>query len=126
MKIKLSPVQIDEQLIASVSGDTITVNGVTLDFSPLPEGASLPSSAIDNPWIINDPLSDDGDIYRENGEIHLTLRLPFGSTAPHATRFPTAYDVPMTVVDGQVPLPPYDVPPADDVQLPEIEPEVVP
>lgn len=119
MKIKLSPVRMDVQLLAEVSGDTITLNGVALDFSPLPEGGRLPAAAIINQWVL-------GDVERVDGEICLTLVLPHGSRAPLETRFPAAYTVPMTVGDGPVPLPPYDATPADNVQLPEPEPEVMP
>lgn len=104
MKIYLSPKGIPDRLEASVSGDVVIVNGVSLDFSPLKEGAVLPASAIDNPWVA-------GDVRRENGEICLTLVLPHGPTAPIETRFPAAFDVPMTVVAGPVPLPPYETEP---------------
>lgn len=101
MKIKLSPVRMDEQLTASVSADTITLNGTNLNFGPLLDGETLPNEAINNKWI-------SGDVHRINGEIHLTLVLPHGATAPQETRFPAAYDVPMTVSSGAVPLPPYN------------------
>jgi hypothetical protein len=104
MKIKLSPSQMENKLVASVVNDALTVNGDVLDFGPLNEGAVLPASAIDNPWVA-------GDVRRENGEICLTLVLPHGPTAPIETRFPAAFDVPMTVVAGPVPLPPYETEP---------------
>ena len=119
MKINLTPVCMDERVQAEVSGDAIIINGVALDFSPLPEGGVLPREAISSLWIASDVL-------RVDGEINLTLLLPHGANAPHETRFPLAYSDPMTVVGGLVPLPPYDAPPADDVQLPEPEPEVMP
>ena len=103
MKIRLSPVLMNEELSASVSGDVITLNGVSLDFSPLPEGGRLPAAAILNQWVL-------GDVERVGGEICLTLILPHGSRAPFETRFPAAYDVPMTVGDGPVPLPIYNEP----------------
>ena len=101
MKIKLSPTRMDEQLAASVSGDSITVNGTRINFGPLLNGETLPNEAINNKWIA-------GDAHRIDGEIHLTLALPHGATAPQETRFPAAYDVPMTVSSGAVPLPPYN------------------
>ncbi|MCX4037769.1 hypothetical protein OR604_16405 [Aeromonas caviae] len=120
MKIKLIPIGGPEQLTARVDGDILTVNGVSLDFSPLPEGGMLPNAAISSLWVF-------GDVRRVDGEVYLTLVLPHSNDAPHETRFPAAYDVPMTVVDGLVPLPPYDAPPVvEDVQLPDIEPEVTP
>jgi len=108
MKITLSPVRMDAQLIASVSGDTIMLNGAVLDFTLLQDGETLPHGAIDSLWI-------PGDVQRIGGEIHITLRLPHGKNAPQETRFQAAFYEPMTVLDGEVPLPPYD--------LPESEPE---
>jgi hypothetical protein len=68
-----------------------------------------------------------GDVSRVSGEICLSLLLPHGANAPEETRFPAAYSIPLIIADGPVPLPPYDAPPVvDDVQLPEIEPEVMP
>lgn len=118
MKIKLSPIRMDEQLTASVDGDKISINGEVFDFTPLQEGAIIPADAVQSDWIV-------GDVCLILGEIHLTLRLPHGMNAPHETRFPAAYYEPMTVVDGPVPLPPYDAEPeAEPMQLPE--PEVTP
>lgn len=104
MKIKLSPNNNPSRLTAVVSGDTITLNGVDLDFSLLGEGDVLPAAAIDSPWIAS-------DVTRVGGEISLTLCLPHGANAPHETRFPAAFDVPMTVMVGHVPLPPYEAEP---------------
>lgn len=115
MKIKLSPVRMDEQLSASVDGDRITINGEVFDLAPLQEGATLPANAVQSGWIV-------GDVRRMSGEIHLVLRLPHGMNAPHETRFPAAFDEPMTVTEGPVPLPPYDAAPeAEPMQLPEQE-----
>lgn len=121
MKIKLSPVRMDEQLNASVIGDTIIINGLGFDFSPLQESEILPAAACNCSWI-------SGDITRANGEICLTLILPHGAIAPQETRFPTAFYEPMTVTDGLVPLPPYDADPeAEPMQPPEKpEPKVTP
>lgn len=101
MKIKLSPVRADAQLTATISGDTLTVNNQVLDFAPLPEGASLPSEAVDTEWL-------QGTVTRIDGEIHLTLLLPHGANAPYETRFPAAFETPINVLEGEVPLPPYD------------------
>ena len=101
MKIKLSPARMDEQLDATVSGDSITVNGTSINFGPLLNGETLPNEAINNKWIA-------GDVHRIDSEIHLTLVLPHGAAAPQETRFPAAYAVPITVIRGAVPLPPYN------------------
>ena len=99
----------DDQPTVTVTGDTITINGDSFDFSPLAEGSTLPSDAIDSEWII-------GDVTRTDGEIVLSLLLPHGSRAPHETRFPE----PITVTtDGPVELPIYNEP------LPEPEEEVI-
>lgn len=102
MYIKLSPVRRDERLIARVDGDTLTVNGVVIDFSDLPEGALLPVGAIKNEWVA-------GEVTRLNGEIRLTLVLPHGAVAPMNTLFPEAFNSPLHISDGHVPLPPYEV-----------------
>ncbi|MDO2946932.1 hypothetical protein M8828_01375 [Aeromonas simiae] len=104
MKIKLSPNNNASKLTAVVSGDVITLNDIALDFSPLGEGDVLPASAINSPWIAS-------DVTRVGGEISLTLCLPHGANAPHETRFPAAFDVPITVMAGPVPLPPYETEP---------------
>ena len=99
-----------QQPIVTITGDTITINGDSFDFSPLAEGSTLPSDAIDSEWII-------GDVTRTDGEIVLSLLLPHGSRAPESTRFPQ----PLTVTtDGPVELPIYDEP------LPEPEEEPLP
>ena len=112
MKIKLSPVRMNAELSAEVQGDIIILNGESLDLSPLPDGGVLPAAAILNPWVL-------GDVERIDGDIHLTLILPHGQNAPYETRFPAAYEVPMTVTDGLVPLPAYDTP----VSVVEDQPE---
>jgi len=101
--IKFSPVRRDETLELSCMGDTMTLNGETVDLTPLPNGSTLPPEAIDSPWFA-EPVS------RIDGDLHLTLILPHGSNAPHETRFPE----PITVsVDGPVTLPIYDTPEAE-------------
>lgn len=105
MKIKLSPVRADTApLQATVkNGDTIVINGELFDFSPLQAGETLPVAAMGgtSPFV--------SDIERDkSGELHFTLRLPHGAFAPKETRFPVAFTVPMIVIDGEVPLPPYD------------------
>ena len=95
MKIKLSPMRLDETLTASLTGDVLTLNGETFDFTQLPEGATLPAEAIDSDWIV-------GPVSRIDGELHLTLRLPHGPNPSQAVAFPA----PLTVLgDGPIPLP---------------------
>lgn len=95
MKILLSPQRRDDTLTLSKSGDAITVNGVTYDFTPLPDGATLPREAVDCEWIC-------GNVERVNGDLVIPILLPHGPDASEAARFPE----PLTVTsDGQVVLP---------------------
>ncbi|RYJ63258.1 hypothetical protein [Pseudomonas songnenensis] len=99
MKIRLSPVRLDEILIVSRAGDVLTLNGQAFDFGPLPEGATLPAEAIDSEWII-------GPVLRIDGELHLTLRLPHGPNPSQVVAFPEPIHV---SEDGTVPLPTDEV-----------------
>ena len=95
MIIRLIPEFLAPRLVVVKSGDCLTINDVEYDFAPLPDGASLPSSAIDCPHIV-------GDVERIDGEIVLTLILPNTPESTEAVRFPE----PMRVVtDGPVELP---------------------
>ena len=95
MKLLFSPQRRDDVLILSKSGDALTVNGTVYDFSPLPDGATLPREAIDCEWIC-------GDVSRINGELVIPVLLPHGPDASEAARFPE----PLTVtIDGEVVLP---------------------
>ena len=104
MKIKLSPIASAIPLsILHVDGDKITINNITLDFTPLQIGEILPISAIDPSCGIASDITRDSQ-----GHINLTILLPHGSNAPEETRFPVAYDTPIVINSGDVPLPPYD------------------
>lgn len=98
MKILLFPMRGDSPLEAAVAGEVLTVNGVDLDLSPLPDGATLPRAAIDCAFIA-------GDVRRIDGLLHVPLVLPHGPKAPEGTRFP---DPILVDVDGPVALPTYD------------------
>jgi hypothetical protein len=95
MLINLSPQRRDDILTISKTGDTLTINGVSYDFSQLPNGATLPREAIDCEWIVS-------DVNRINGEIELTILLPHGANASHEARFPEPI---IKNDDGQVVLP---------------------
>lgn len=99
MKLTFSPIRMPEALTAVVNGAKITLNGVALDFSPMPAGSMLPRDAIDSPWIAGDVVRD------ETGELTIPLILPHGVQAPQETLFPA----PLTVADGPVALPLYEV-----------------
>lgn len=105
MKIKLSPVRADTKpLQATIKNkDVITINGIDYDFSQLKAGETLPVSALgeSSPFV--------SGVERDmNGELHFTLRLPHGQFAPQETRFPAAYDTPISIESGELPVPPYD------------------
>ena len=81
MNITLIPQRRDDILIVSKQGDTLTINGSTFDFSVIPEGASLPASAIDCPFFT-------GSVERISGVLNLSLILPLGFNASHTAAFP--------------------------------------
>ncbi|MBO9453333.1 hypothetical protein J7426_23945 [Tropicibacter sp. R16_0] len=105
MRISFVPIRRDERLEMSRAGDVLTLNGDVLDFSALPDGAILPRTAISNDWIA-------GDVERLQGQIHLSVLLPHGATAPAETLFPA----PITADNGDVPLPPFDVEPSETAE----------
>ena len=95
MKLLFSPQRRDDVLILSKSGDALTVNGTVYDFSPLPDGATLPREAIDCKWIC-------GNVERVNGELIIPILLPHGPNPPNARAFPE----PLTVTaNGPIALP---------------------
>lgn len=98
MIIKLSPVRSDAGLSVAKSGDTLEVNSVVLDFSQLPDGATLPAEAVGCEFVI-------APVERINGDLVLTLMLPHAADAPQAARFP----VDLYPADGQVQLPGIDL-----------------
>ncbi|WP_274093883.1 tail fiber assembly protein [Pseudomonas guariconensis] len=98
MIIKLSPVRSDVGLSVIKSGDTLEVNSVALDFSRLPDGATLPAEAVGCEFVI-------APVERINGDLVVTLMLPHAADAPQAARFP----VDLYPADGQVQLPDLDL-----------------
>lgn len=95
MKIILNPQRRDDKLEVVKNGEVLTVNGEDFDFSPLQDGMSLPSSAVDCEWFA-------GDIQRINGELVLTILLPHGPNPTQEQAFPVPLE---NVVDGFVKLP---------------------
>ena len=81
MIINLSPQRRDDVLAISKLGDVLTINGEVFDFSIIPDGATLPSSAVTCAFIT-------GVIERIAGDLKLTLLLPNSANASNATRFP--------------------------------------
>ncbi|MBT3142921.1 hypothetical protein [Falsiruegeria litorea] len=99
MRLSFSPVRRDDQYELVKIGDTLTINGEAFDFSPIPEGATLPRAAVDCDWLAS-------DVVRIDGVLHLTLMLPHGPRAPQETLFPTS----MEPVDGKITLPSFNAP----------------
>ncbi len=99
MIIKLSPVRSDAQLTVSRLVDMLTINNVAMDFSKLPDGATLPASAVGSPHVL-------GAIERVDGKLIVTLRLPHSADAPHHARFPADIVDP---ADGAIQLPGLEI-----------------
>jgi hypothetical protein len=95
MKINLSPQRCDGALEVVKSGDLLIINGVSFDFSALPEGATVPAGEIPCDWIV-------GPVERVAGSLHLTLILPHGPNPSQPVAFPEPIIDPP---DGAVPLP---------------------
>ena len=100
MRINLSPQVRNGALLVSRAGEVLTINGIEFDFSPLPEGAVLPASAVGCEFVV-------GDVTRRAGQIELTLLLPVTWDAPHAAAFPEPIINPP---NGRVALPTDEVP----------------
>lgn len=66
------PAQPGETAAVEKQGDTLTINGETFDFSPIPDGATLPWEAIGSNYFV-------GGVDRIDGVLHVALHLPSGS-----------------------------------------------
>jgi hypothetical protein len=95
MKIMLTPMRRDDDLILQRAGDALVINGESFDFAALPEGGILPRDAISCDFIAS-------DVTRTNGRLHMTLVLPHG---PHA-RPDALFPAPILIEnDGPISLP---------------------
>lgn len=109
MHITLTPQRRDDALTLHRAGEVLTINGATLDLSAIPDGATLPQSAITGPgseWLA-------GDIQRIDGVLHLALILPHGPLPWPAPPEALAVTHPTALIDppdGQVDLPRYTAP----------------
>ncbi|MFK3794706.1 hypothetical protein [Pseudomonas sp. NPDC088444] len=103
MRITLSPQRRNDNIKIIKNGDMLTINGFDFDFSPLPDGASLPAEAVDIHWFC-------GDIERINGELVVTLLLPLPANYSPEQAFPAdLIDVPDGPVALPQPLPATDI-----------------
>lgn len=104
MHISFSPQRRDDVLTVSKAGDVLTINGDPVDFSIIPDGATLPAAAIGNEWIA-------GPVERIDGVLHVTLLLPHGPDPSPAVAFPE----PITVAaDGPIAVPADPQPQEED------------
>lgn len=104
MIIKLSPVRSDLVLALTKAGETLVVNGVSLDLARLADGSTLPLGAVSSSFI-------GAPIERVDGNLVVTLVLPHSADAPESARFPVDIYNP---VDGPVHLPGLEL--GDSVQ----------
>jgi len=98
MILALSPqYRSDGPLALSKQGDTLSINGVDIDFSPLPVGHKLPFEQCQkgHPFLLAAQRN-------EGGVLELTILLPYGPGASSAVEFPQ----PVVVVeDGDIEVP---------------------
>ena len=97
MIINLSPQLQSGDTILSVwkVGDVLIVDGVSLDFTQLPEGGTLPSGSVQSKWVF-------GDVSRVDGHVNIILTLPHSDNSSEARRFPKPI---VMVEDGLVEFP---------------------
>lgn len=110
MKITLSAVRRDETLAVHRQGAVLTVNGAVFDFSRMKDGDTLPASAVASLWF-----ADNTDIDCVDGELELTMILPYPEVHNPAQAFPVPLlDIPNGPVqfpEGPEPLPAEANPP---------------
>jgi hypothetical protein len=95
MHITLSPQRRDDTLTVVKTGEVLTINGDEIDFSVIPDGATLPAEASPHPFVV-------GPVERIDGVLRLTLLLPHGPNASQSVRFPAPLIDPP---DGPLELP---------------------
>jgi hypothetical protein len=95
MIIKLSPIRMEGTLMLSKSGDALTIDGETFDFTALPDGATLPADAVGCPRVV-------APVERIGGQLIITLSLPITTDASETACFPA--DI-VNPPDGEVRLP---------------------
>jgi hypothetical protein len=93
MVIKFNPQHRNDTLTLAKQGDTLIVNGSPFDFSPLPDGATLPADAIGHPFFC-------GPVERINGELHVSIILPIGANPSHQATYPQPITVTANGVIG--------------------------
>lgn len=99
MKIKLFPFLGFEECKASVNGDVITINGSTIDLSPLKEGYRILGSQVGNKFFVPTEY-----VQRIDGELSLTLFFHVEPETDEKIRNPETPNI-LDVVKGNVPFP---------------------
>lgn len=101
MILNLYPSRMDNPIVVEKIGDTLIINGVSFDFSAIPEGYSLHCSAIEGDYseLFRDTID------RVNGKLNIHLMLPIGVNAPYESRYPEPIEI---EIDGIIQLPPYE------------------
>lgn len=103
MHISFSPQRRRDTLtLERTAPDRLRINGELFNFTPLPEGGTIPAGEVPSEWIV-------GPVERIDGEIHLTLILPHGPNPSQAVTFPDPIHV---TQDGPIAIP-HDEEPAD-------------
>lgn len=95
MRISFSPQFRSDALVVSKVGDVLTINGDVIDLSVIPDGATLPASAIDSEWIAE-------TVERIDGVLHLVLLLPHGPSPEPWQAFPDPISI---TEDGPIDIP---------------------
>lgn len=99
MRIKLSPIRMDDSLVVVKTRDVLIINGERFDFSPMEVGSTLPAVAIQSQWII-------GAVEKTTDELVITLLFPIPKNYSPAQAFPVdLIDVPDGPVAFPKPLP---------------------
>lgn len=86
-QITFTPMRREAPVTASIAGDTLLIDGTAFDLGGTGHC----------PWLVGAPE-------RTAGGWHLTLILPHGGEAPHATRFPEPV---LLAGDGPIPMAPF-------------------
>jgi hypothetical protein len=95
MKIHLSPIRSDQEIVATKSGDSLIINGELFDFSPMGDGDTLPAEAINSPWF-------PADVEKQDDELILTLLFPIPRNFSPEQAFPVPIE---DVPDGEIAFP---------------------
>lgn len=104
-KISFSPVLSADDLAIEKQGSTLVINGDPMDFSDLVDGAGYPPEALENPAL-------EGGVERVDGEIRLTVILPYFMPGHFETPPPITVinDGPIELPEGRYPPPVEDLP----------------